>query len=90
MWKWLDNLTCKLGIHDKMIIPCGHNDKEWCWFCTNCFKKCFAEAPVHHPKNNKEKSGGYWYGVEIPPAPPMPPPRPKGPPNTIEKEWEVK
>lgn len=89
MWKWLDDLTCKIGIHDKMLIPCGYEDKELCWFCTNCFKKCFAEAPAPRPKN-EEKSGGYWYGVEIPPAPPMPSPRPKGPPNTTEKEWDVK
>lgn len=85
MWKWLDDLTCKIGIHDKMLIPCGHEDKDWCWFCTNCFKKCFAQPPPIFEKK-EEKSGGYWYGVEIPPAPP----RPKGPLNTTEKEWDVK
>jgi hypothetical protein len=57
MWKWLDDLSCKIGIHDKMLISCGHRDSEWCWICLNCYKMCFTEAPAPLSENNEDKSG---------------------------------
>jgi hypothetical protein len=56
MWKWLDNALCKIGIHNKILIRCGHNDSEWCWYCVNCSKTCFTEEPALPEYNDKLKS----------------------------------